>query len=467
MTEKVIEPASADFAPSLAARLNRDCFCIGGDVNGLRAELEKVLAEQGLASDLTQSHPHLFANAPVFVSSAKITFMQTLISAIESVIALPQWQTRVLAQAPEIAQSEQATRGVLMGFDFHLGPAGARLIEINTNAGGVLLNLALAQAQWRCCNTQMVELSAGSGSPAQAEQDLVAMFRQEWALARGTRPLRRIAIVDSAPQAQYLYLEFLLFQKLLRRQGIEAVIADPQQLGLHQGVLQFEGEPVDMVYNRLTDFYFEDAAHAVLRRAYLDDAVVITPHPRAHALYANKHNLALLTDTELLRDWQVPEPTIALLQQGIPPMRPVRAAEADALWSERSRWFFKPASGFGSRGCYRGDKLTRKVFEQILAADYVAQELVPPSVRRLEHDAVGLKVDLRHYVYAGATQWIAARLYQGQTTNFRTPGGGFAPVYPVPSVGADFGSCGMADTSNASAAAPSNCAGSLYPVGTD
>jgi hypothetical protein len=26
-------------------------------------------------------------------------------------------------------------------------------------------------------------------------------------------------------------------------------------------------------------------------------------------------------------------------------------------------------------------------------------------------------------------QWIAARLYQGQTTNFRTPGGGFAPVY--------------------------------------
>ena len=26
-------------------------------------------------------------------------------------------------------------------------------------------------------------------------------------------------------------------------------------------------------------------------------------------------------------------------------------------------------------------------------------------------------------------QWLAARLYQGQTTNFRTPGGGFAPVY--------------------------------------
>ena len=40
-----------------------------------------------------------------------------------------------------------------------------------------------------------------------------------------------------------------------------------------------------------------------------------------------------------------------------------------------------------------------------------------------------MKFDLRAYAYAGELQWLAARLYQGQTTNFRTPGGGFAPVY--------------------------------------
>lgn len=43
-----------------------------------------------------------------------------------------------------------------------------------------------------------------------------------------------------------------------------------------------------------------------------------------------------------------------------------------------------------------------------------------------------LKFDLRQYVYQGEVQWTAARLYQGQTTNFRTPGGGFAPVYETP-----------------------------------
>jgi hypothetical protein len=35
-------------------------------------------------------------------------------------------------------------------------------------------------------------------------------------------------------------------------------------------------------------------------------------------------------------------------------------------------------------------------------------------------------------VYRGRVQLISARLYQGQTTNFRTPGGGFAPVLTVP-----------------------------------
>ena len=46
--------------------------------------------------------------------------------------------------------------------------------------------------------------------------------------------------------------------------------------------------------------------------------------------------------------------------------------------------------------------------------------------------AQALKFDLRAYTYAGDVMWMAARLYQGQTTNFRTPGGGFAPVYSAP-----------------------------------
>ena len=53
------------------------------------------------------------------------------------------------------------------------------------------------------------------------------------------------------------------------------------------------------------------------------------------------------------------------------------------LGEPRNSWFFKPAAGYGSKAAYRGDKLTRRVFDEILHGGYVAQALVPPSERRL------------------------------------------------------------------------------------
>ena len=55
----------------------------------------------------------------------------------------------------------------------------------------------------------------------------------------------------------------------------------------------------------------------------------------------------------------------------------------------------------------------------------------PSSVAGSRTEPELLKFDIRLYTYDGKVQWTAARLYQGQTTNFRTPGGGFAPVYSI------------------------------------
>jgi len=118
----------------------------------------------------------------------------------------------------------------------------------------------------------------------------------------------------------------------------------------------------------------------------------------------------------------------------VPLTRRVARDDAEALWQTRRDWFFKPAGGFGSKATYRGDKLTRRVFDEILAGDYVAQRIVSPSprVKRVDGSSVELKSDLRAYAYSGKVQLFAARLYRGQTTNFRTPGGGFAAVASVP-----------------------------------
>jgi hypothetical protein len=107
------------------------------------------------------------------------------------------------------------------------------------------------------------------------------------------------------------------------------------------------------------------------------------------------------------------------------------AENRDALWTKRRQLFFKPAGGYGSKAAYRGDKLTRRVWEEIEQGTYVAQALVAPSARQTAdtQTAAIFKADIRNYAYAGMVKLVAARLYQGQTTNFRTPGGGFAPVF--------------------------------------
>ena len=263
------------------------------------------------------------------------------------------------------------------------------------------------------------------------EQRLVDMFRHEWRLAGHEDPLRSIAIVDENPSAQYLYPEFLLFQRLFERHGLRAVVADPTALHWRDGRLWHDDQAIDLVYNRLTDFYLEQPASAALRDAWLAQGVVLTPHPQAHALYADKRHLALFSDAQRLQALGVDEATRQVLLDHVPHTEVVQPADAERLWAARRGLFFKPVAGFGSRAAYRGDKLTTRVFEEILDGAYVAQALVPPSLRTLAVDGVPaeLKLDLRNYVYDGQVQLVAARLWQGQTTNFRTPGGGFAPVF--------------------------------------
>src|SRR6185503_6993557 len=118
-----------------------------------------------------------------------------------------------------------------MGYDFHISPHGPRLIEVNTNAGGAFLNVAAREVQQACCEAADDYLLAQPGA-AQLQDEIVAMFRREWRLARGDQPLQTIAIVDENPRAQFLYPEFLLARNLFASNVIRTVIVDPAELAL-------------------------------------------------------------------------------------------------------------------------------------------------------------------------------------------------------------------------------------------
>lgn len=209
---------------------NKQCFCTSLDESLLRTALESELGEPGLADLVRERCPYLFSASPVFVSRAHMERMAAVVQAIEAMAALPAWQEEVLAWAPPVARHVPGNKGVFFGHDFHVAAEGFGLIEINTNAGGAMLNAVLAHAQFACCD-MIATLPRLPALGHALEGGIVAMFRREWALAGRQAPLRTIAIVDAAPKEQYLYPEFLLFRRLFEREGLDAVMPTPRSYG--------------------------------------------------------------------------------------------------------------------------------------------------------------------------------------------------------------------------------------------
>jgi hypothetical protein len=423
-----------DADSSAEERMNSGCFCISLDQVALRTALEDQLGSVDLVAMVEERCPFLFSAMPVFVSEGQRQKMEAAVHALEFVISMPAYRERVLAAAPPITRHDPGgSRGVFFGYDFHLVGDRIGLIEINTNAGGAMLNAVMARAH-RACAIDPGQLADAAVSGPQFEAAIMEMFRAEWDRCERGRQLQSIAIVDVSPEGQYLYPEFILFKQLFERHGMRAVIADPSALTFRDGTLWHAELPIDMVYNRLTDFMLDDPKHCALRAAYLNDAIVLTPNPQAHALYADKRNLAIFSSRGALAEIGVPMHIQKILLDALLPTEIVHSTDADRLWQSRRQLFFKPTSGFGGRAAYRGDKITKRVWQEILEGEYVAQQVMAPGerVRGNRQAPERLKFDLRLYTYDGHIQWTAARVYQGQTTNFRTPGGGFAPVYRSP-----------------------------------
>jgi hypothetical protein len=394
-----------------ATSLNADAY--SALIN--RAALDAAIEAQGAKfhNAITDAHAHLFADVVVFVTREQVKQMQAVIAAVEAVLK---------SQAPLL---NPLPLGVFYGYDFHLNTQGTHLIEINTNAGGAFLNAMLID------NQRGTGLLGDAAADKNLQQTFLDMFRNEWRLARCDVPLQAVAIVDEQPESQYLYPEFLLAKAMFERASITTYIVDPSALQAREEGLYVGNQKIDLIYNRLTDFSLQQFPR--ICNAHEKQQVVLTPNPSHYQRYADKRKLAWLTDGVLMRATGTPQANIDVLLQGIPQTKLVNAVDAEQWWAERKQWFFKPVNGYGSKGAYRGDKITKRVFEEIMSSDYVAQKLAVPSERSvlLNGEVVQLKYDARCYVYDGHIQLIVARLYQGQTTNFRTLGGGFATVRVV------------------------------------
>jgi hypothetical protein len=244
--------------------------------------------------------------------------------------------------------------------------------------------------------------------------------------------LASLAIADERPREQFLHPEFELFAKLFEAAGISAEICDTAALARGaDGRLRGAGAPLDLVYLRDTDFMLATPRAAALRAAYLARDVVVTPAPREPHLLANKRRLVLFSSREKLAHFGLPADDTAFLAQIVPETHLLAELGIERAWSERRDWVFKPCASFGSRAVYRGDKISRRKLDEVAGEPgFLAQRRVEPGeigVDTLEGPRT-MKFDVRAYAYRDEILLLGARIYHGQVTNLRSPGGGFSAI---------------------------------------
>ena len=339
------------------------------------------------------------------LSPFQITLTSEQVSQLQKEIdgywKLREWSVENLeSQYLSLGLSKPNNYSACMSYDFHINSEGLpELIEINTNASFLALGLEM----YEFLNLPVVSSDFN-------EKSLIEMFRNEIALSGGNPLTGNIAIIDENPSAQRLYIEFLLYQQIFKKNNVHCDIFDFRETN------QFKNHA--LIYNRHTDFYLNTPASNELRDLF-NAKLNFSP---------NSYEYFLLADKQRLLDWyhqtQIEKPASLL------PIYDLATADREQIWRDKKHLFIKPKTSFGSKQAYKAASISQKVFEDVFNERFVAQKLSVPSEIEVVYEEKPLKFryDLRCFVYKNKLQLIIARLYQGQTTNLKTLGGGFAAI---------------------------------------
>jgi hypothetical protein len=367
----------------------------------IRSRLLEEISKDYKALPLSVSEPLLSENMiSDFVVELPRNILKQAQEFVHEIYKLRQSPDYISSLEPEIRKYgliDPGNKSILMSYDFHVDPLGTlKLIEVNTNAAF----LAIAEYLFRA---QGLKNPVSDFDITEIKKDILAELK----LNGKNISHPKIAIIDEKPETQRLYLEFLLFNEHFNKWGFASKIYD------------FEEMPgdVDFVYNRHTDFYLEHSKY--LKGLFVAKQCCFSPNPFEYLVLADKHRMI---------EWEKFESPI--IQKHLPFAKDVTAEPAEEIWSQRKKLFFKPKRAFGSKHTYRGESISRKHFEEILAGDFIAQEFVPAPEHEFKtpEGPQKFKFDLRFYAYQDRVQSIIARVYQGQVTNSKTKYGGFAAV---------------------------------------
>lgn len=345
---------------------------------------------------------NLASDKPVGVSSADFSAMLGFVQRMWRLKQDPAYARALQDVLPAAAGIDPGAPGILMGYDFHLGPEGPRLIEINNNAGGLYMGdrLWLPQPDLDCWDDALINRLCG-------------MFPEHW---------RQMAIMDEDIAQQFMYPEMQAYAEILGMQGRKVLLLSPEDMRLETDGLYAGDVRLDGIYNRHTDFYLESPQLAHIRSAFERRLVQLNPHPRSYALLGDKGRMVDWWREGFLEALLPPE-DVASIRAIVPETRRLNGMHPDAVWEGRSGWVFKPAARHGGKGVVIGKSISRKRFAELDPADTVMQRYVKAS--EIELNGATFRLDIRLFTHGPELIALAGRVWQGQMSNFRAEGSGW------------------------------------------
>lgn len=346
----------------------------------------------------------------VYLPSSAFQQMKKVIQLLFQLRSRSDYKKNLSIGTIETALKEQKQDSVLMAYDFHLQDEIPKLIEVNTNASSFLLANSFYQFK---------DLPY-----EQAKEDLKQSFQSEWEKFKGdkTNPKpQKVVLIDEEPLKQKMMIEFFMYKDFFQSMDWSFEIQDSQSLKIDdKGFLYTpKGDKIDFIYNRSTDFYFKNHPH--LAKAYLKGTCAISPNPREYYLLSDKNRLCEWSAQK--NKWS----ELEQIKQNIPFSEVLSSSNKEETWNQRKKYFFKIAQGYSGKLAYRGAGLTHKKFNELYNLKSLVQEFIPPSSFK-DNQGKEWKIDFRVYVYRDKIQQFVARCYQGQLTNFKQEGSGFATV---------------------------------------
>jgi hypothetical protein len=367
--------------------------------------------------------------------------IDNFIKLFDRVTSRPAWRQSVISAAPEIARLPRREVCFFTAWDFHLSAEqGWQLIECNDNGSGFMFAALINRLFYELSDFAQDRSMEEPPSMAAFTERLGGFIERESKGFFGAPPDGLFVVLESgdALRSGKFYQEFILLRDLLRKRGWPAEIASPEDLRWDGNGLLLYRQPVAFVINRCTEFFWEAAPFAPLRKAYMEGKVYVAPNPFSYATRSDKRLLEFLSLPNWDRELGILPDERAVLSAHVPATYLIREENVDEIARAKADFFFKPAHGFASHGVLSSAQVGKRRLSQLLRKGnpYVAQKMIPkPTLvsEGMEGNAT-LWTDLRVWAYRGERYLISGRASKQPDLLDLAPPGGWLATFVVDQV---------------------------------